>query len=371
MLLNSLEIQRFRAFEYLSIEKLGRINLIVGRNNVGKSTVLEAIRLYANLGAPHVLMDILDSRDDQLDRDADFRLAATKALPAIQHLFHGYPALSKITEPVRIGPFAAADSTLNIGIEWIRPSTSDDGKEQFLPGDNPALAPNSESVPAVVLRIGGYTRYMSLDRSMDSHFRRWQFQPKTFLDLSTPCVCVGPHGLSAAHQQKIWEAVALSDLEQDVIDSLNIVYPGVDAVAMMPTSTPGNASVRVKHPAFPRPHPLKSLGDGTGRIFGLTLSLVAAQRGILLIDEIENGIHYSVLVALWKFIAKVARRLDVQVFATSHSLDCIKAFHEVTHEDKAIEGVLNRIESRKGVLRSVLFDEDKLDRFLDEGIELR
>jgi len=371
MLFNSLEIQRFRAFEYLHIEKLGRINLIVGRNNVGKSTVLEAIRLYANLGAPHVLMEILESRDDRLDREADFRLAATKSLPAIQHLFHGYPSLSKITEPVRIGPFSSPDSTLSIGIEWVRPSVTSDGKEELLPGENPALTPNSESIPSIVLRIGGYTRFIRLDRSMSWHYRRWQFQPKTFLDLSTPCVCVGPHGLSASHQQRIWEAVALSDLEQDVIDSLNIVYPGVDAVAMLPDSDARSGCVRVKHPDFSRPHPLKSLGDGTGRIFGLTLSLVAAQRGILLIDEIENGIHYSVLVELWKFIAKVAKRLDVQVFATSHSLDCIKAFHEVAHADTSVEGVLNRIESRKGVIRSVLFDEDKLDRFLDEGIELR
>src|SRR5205823_7761437 len=102
------------------IHKLGRVNLIVGRNNVGKSTILEAIRLYANLGAPQVLVDILDSRDDRFDRDADLRLARSTEEPAIQHLFNGYPSLRKITEPVRIGPFNAPDSTLNIGIEWLQ-----------------------------------------------------------------------------------------------------------------------------------------------------------------------------------------------------------------------------------------------------------
>jgi len=371
MLLSSLEIQRFRTFEYIHIQKLGQINLIVGRNNVGKSTILEAIRLYANLGAPHVLLDILDSRDDRFDRDADLRVAAPKEGLAIQHLFHGYPSLRKITEPVSIGPFNAPDSTLSIGIEWLQPQVGEAGEEQLVPVENPDLSTGSELTPALTLKIGGSKRAFRLDRDFASHFRRWQFQPRSFLDLATPCVCVGPNGLSIDEQGRMWESIALSDLERDVIESLNIVYPGVDAVAILADSKSGKPSVRVKHPTFSRPHPLKSLGDGTTRLFGLTLAMVTAQRGILLIDEIENGIHYSVLPAVWKFIAKVAKRLDVQVFATSHSLDCIKAFHEVTHADTTIEGVLNRIEIRKGVIQSVLFDEQKLDRFLDEGIELR
>lgn len=370
MLLPSLELHRFRTFEYLHIERLGQVNLIVGRNNVGKSTVLEAIRLYANLGAPHVLVDILDSRDDRFDRDADFRLAAVKEGPAVQHLFHGYPPLRTVTEPLRIGPFKAPDSTLSIGIEWTRQQIAD-GKDNLIPVENPDLSSDSELIPALALRIGGTQRLFRLDRDFASHFRRWQHQPRSFLELATPCVCVGPHGLSMKEQERMWENIALSDLERDVIESLNIVYPGVDAIAIIADSKTGNPSVRVKHPTFTRPHPLRSLGDGTSRLFGLTLALVSAKQGILLIDEIENGIHYSVLQEVWKFIAKVSKRLSVQVFATSHSLDCIKAFHEVTHADKSIEGVLNRIESRNGVIRSVLFDEEKLDRFLEEGIELR
>ena len=148
--------------------------------------------------------------------------------------------------------------------------------------------------------------------------------------MATSCIFVGPNGLSAIQLDKLWQKVALSDLEKDVVDCLNIVYPGIDAVAVLTAPKTQTPSIRVKHPSFSRPHPLKSLGDGTGRLFGLTLALVASQNGVLLIDEIENGVHYTVLVSLWKFISKVSRRLNVQVFATSHSLDCIKAFHEVT-----------------------------------------
>jgi hypothetical protein len=371
MLLSNLEIQRFRTFDYLHIEKLGQINLVVGRNNVGKSTVLEAVRLYANLGAPHVLAEILKSRDDTYDRDADIRFPLQHDIPAIQHLFNGYPALAKITEPVRIGPFKSPDSTLNIGVAWYKQEASMDGEGSLTLIDRHDHFANAELIPALSLKIGSWTRTYRLDRDFRYHLRRWQFEPRSFLELATACVAVGPNGLSSDQLTKLWQSVALSELEQDVVDCLNIVYPGVDAVGVLLDSSGRHPSIRVRHPNFSRPHPLKSLGDGTGRLFGLTLALVAAKNGILLIDEIENGVHYSVLVSLWKFIAKVAKRLNVQVFATSHSLDCIKAFHEVTALDDGIEGVLNRVESRRGVMRASLFDEDKLDRFLDEGIELR
>jgi predicted ATPase len=371
MLLSNLEIQRFRTFDYLHIEKLGKVNLIVGRNNVGKSTVLEAIRLYANLGAPHVLMDILKSRDDSLDRNADIRFPEVQDVPAIQNLFHGYPSLPKISEPVLIGPFKSPDSTLNIGLSWYQSDVSENGKATLKQVERHDQLTSSQLIPALTLKIGEWTRTFRLDRDFKSYVRKWQYQPKSFLDLATPCISVGPNGIATDQLARLWQSVALSDLEKDVVDCLNIVYPGIEAIAVLTDPTTNALSVRVKHPKYARPHPLKSLGDGTGRLFGLTLALVAAKDGILLVDEIENGVHYSVLVSLWKFIAKVSKRLNVQVFATSHSLDCIKAFHEVTAADATIEGVLNRVETRKGEIRSVLFDESKLDRFLEEGIELR
>ena len=43
LLLDSLEIQNFRGFHHLQIEKLGRANWIVGENNIGKSSLLERV----------------------------------------------------------------------------------------------------------------------------------------------------------------------------------------------------------------------------------------------------------------------------------------------------------------------------------------
>lgn len=62
LLLDSLEIRNFRGFQHLQIEKLGRVNLIVGKNNIGKSSLLDALDLYARRGTPSLIWQILRTR---------------------------------------------------------------------------------------------------------------------------------------------------------------------------------------------------------------------------------------------------------------------------------------------------------------------
>src|SRR5438045_2113512 len=89
-----------------------------------------------------------------------------------------------------------------------------------------------------------------------------------------------------------------------------------------------------------RNFPLYSLGNGMLRTLGISLALVSVKDGILLIDEFENGLYYSVQPDLWQLIFQVARCLNVQVFATTHSWDCIEAFQKAASIDKQAEGIL-------------------------------
>src|SRR5260370_32304229 len=125
--------------------------------------------------------------------------------------------------------------------------------------------------------------------------------------------------------------------------------------------------VRIK--GIDEPLPLRSLGDGMQRMLGIALALANAQDGMLLVDEIENGIHYSVQPELWQLIFQIAYRLNVQVFATTHSLDCIEAFQTAAQEDKQNEGLLIRLEFSKGEVRATLFDEEELGIVTRQQIE--
>lgn len=106
------------------------------------------------------------------------------------------------------------------------------------------------------------------------------------------------------------------------------------------------------------------------RMLGIALALVNAENGILLIDEIENGLHYSIQTDLWRLIFQVAQRLNIQVFATSHSWDCIESFQKAAQENEQ-EGILIRLEHKKGEVVATIFDEDKLAIATREQIEIR
>ena len=113
------------------------------------------------------------------------------------------------------------------------------------------------------------------------------------------------------------------------------------------------------------------MGDGMNRILAILLALVSAKDGVLLVDEIENGLHYSVQPDLWRLILHVAERANVQVFATTHSWDCIEAFQEAVTEVPGQQGFLVRLVRNEAGIKATVFDERKLTIATREEIEVR
>lgn len=92
----------------------------------------------------------------------------------------------------------------------------------------------------------------------------------------------------------------------------------------------------------------------------------------LLVDEVENGIHYATLPRVWKFLFEVAERHAIQIFATSHSWDCIEAFQAAAAEMcKMRDARLIRIEAKNGEKRAVIFSGDELATVTRDHIEVR
>ena len=92
--------------------------------------------------------------------------------------------------------------------------------------------------------------------------------------------------------------------------------------------------------------------------------------GILLIDEIESGLHYSALLDVWKLIFKTAKDLNVQVFATTHSKDCIEAFTQAA-VDSPEDGMLIRLERQGEKIIAITVEEENLALAVDYGAEMR
>lgn len=371
LMLDSLRVEGYRVFEKLEIERLGRVNLITGKNNAGKTSLLEALQLYAFRGQPRVILDILDTRDERRfathiqpavwDSDSEI-LTAT-----VRKLFHGREFSTKY-RIIRIGP----SETREFRTIEIRLNEFVDEEIPHRNGDVQISLPPRIVRPTISISWGDVIEYQyPLDQwERFSNYR----EPDQLLEAGfgkVDCVFVSASGLSIRNITNLWDVISLTPFEETVANGLRLIAPEVDRVSVSADSgTQSGPIVRAKLKGRDEPVPLRSLGDGMNRIFGITLALVNARNGVLLLDEVENGIHYTVQPDLWRLLFDVARKLNVQVFATTHSYDCITAFQQAANENPE-EGVVVRLDKRNEHVTSTLFNEDELTIVTEEGIEVR
>ena len=369
---NTLHIEHFRAITNLQIDNLGQVNLITGMNNTGKTSVLEAIRILASDASLNTISQILRLREeDAVDSDESPRSNDADNSFLFSSLFPGYPEFSPDLPPIHIqGVHGDQPGTITIKPCWLTERRSDNGVRQLTLAA-PSLFEEDEHVPGLRIRMKDSERLLSLDS-----FRRNTFRFPRRMDGSDerrpPCQYVGTaNGDRTAGLGLLWDRIALSDLEPHVVSALAIIDDSISAVSMVGADGVRSGRIAiVRSKRFARPVPLKSFGDGVNRLFGIVLSLVNAKDGCLLIDEFENGLHHTVQANAWRMIFKIAAALNVQVFATTHSVDAIDAFQQVAREVPET-GVLVRLARRGQAIVSTVFSEDELAVVARNQIEVR
>lgn len=113
------------------------------------------------------------------------------------------------------------------------------------------------------------------------------------------------------------------------------------------------------------------MGDGVWRMLGLALAIVNAKDGVLLVDEIDTGLHFTAMSDMWKMLWETAKRLNVQIFATTHSKDCWTSLEDIANEEHPSEDgiTIHRIE--KGKTKSIVFTERQIAIAAENDIEVR
>jgi AAA15 family ATPase/GTPase len=101
------------------------------------------------------------------------------------------------------------------------------------------------------------------------------------------------------------------------------------------------------------------------------LAIVNAPGGTVLIDEIENGLHHSVMLKVWQAIAETARRSETQIFATTHSWECIRAAHEAFTKSGTYDFRLHRLDRLDGKIKAITYDEEALAAAIKAELEVR
>ncbi len=385
MKLNSLYINNFRAFEDFEVNKIGRLNLIVGKNNSGKSSVLEAIRIYAGNAERALLNEIASGHDEKHRLDEGSRNEDFQELP-YEHFFAGRTFPKDNKGAILIGETKKSPSLLKINhvffIEYKEEVTGDDGESYLRPrrkiitNSKENIGTDQEIKQAIAVTKNHVTRLYDLSRNLVAS------RTIESNDL-IPCAYIPTQFISIDELANIWDKVLFTDYEETVIKGLQIISPECENIAFVKSDSRYLNSAReirrtakIKMKNSSRALPLNSMGDGMLRILQLILKIVPARGGFLLIDEFENGLHFSVQQQIWSLLFELAVKLDIQVFATTHSWDCVESFAKVAQENTNAEAVLFRVgrsvlKSDKGKIIATIFDEKKLANITQSDVEVR
>jgi hypothetical protein len=117
--------------------------------------------------------------------------------------------------------------------------------------------------------------------------------------------------------------------------------------------------------------PFSVMGGGMVRLTSLVLQIANASNGVVLIDEIENGLHHSVMRNVWRAVGETARRFNTQVFATTHSFECIESAHKAFRDSGIYDFRLHRLDRVKDVMSLVTYDQEALEGAIETGLEVR
>lgn len=350
LFLPSLRVEGVRAIRSLEIGELGRVNLFVGANNAGKTSLLEALRLYAARGIPQAFRDILQLRGNVLSPTPSASLEEWGILvEAVQSLFHG--GLARVEGlALTVGPVTGKRPTLGVSLDWRE---TDDQRQRFA----------SAGLPTLSVGFGDETSEFSVAELSAP-------PPSYIRNQVSFAVFVAPCGVDEERLGVLWDRVTLTEWEKTIIDGLKIIVPELQGLSFVIEG--GRRRVPVaKVENVPNPVPLRNLGDGINRLLSIFLAMVSARGGFLLVDEFENGLHYSIQEKVWRAVLHLADSLHVQVFATTHSWDCIQAFAAAAN-DSPVRGMLHRVENRgRDALRVVEMTEKDLAIVARQRIEVR
>lgn len=370
-MLRDLTIQNYRCFKDFHIDGLARVNLLVGMNNIGKTSLLEAVYLFVNRGAPQCLADLLNNRGEFVEQFKDYNPMTGESTRhinyAAEHIFYDHQAtLEKI-----ICFKSTTESYPALRIYLQHSNLQDSFVQNLSETETNSLGLVFESeANKVIISIND-------DGLIES---RWfkafrlpsklvNFFPKSSQFITNRSLFLTTNNLNFEQLDALWSGITLTTKEDKVIDALRILEPSLERISFTsPATFNRGILVRLRDQY---PIPLGSMGEGMRRILNLAIAAVTVENGFLLVDEIESGLYYETQTDMWRFILEVAQKLNIQVFATTHSWDCISAFQEALDqlEDRSV-GKLFRL-SRKGEnIRAVDYPAEKLGVAVRQSIEV-
>lgn len=385
--ITNLTIERFRGLRDLHLADFGQFNLLVGINNSGKTSVLEALSLYCaplepwswittsgrrepgtsgprirNIDRLRWLFPQQAATDPSLLYKGSVRVDATgsahiRSFTAECHELRG-TRVESAPGQIDVREELAGDATDEAGIEIERRGCQIDVDVTAATGQGSLFDPQG---------LGTQTNSFVFweDERFSSHRRS--------IGPSLPNQVITPyeHWFPAQSVRRFSDARlgGSEDFEGAVLDLLRSIDPRIIGVEVLAPRT-FDAVLYLRDAAVGL-LPLSAFGDGLRRVLLMALAIPRAANGILLVDELETGIHVSALAGVFRWMLDACKKYKVQLFVTTHSLEALDAMLVVdTTPEEDIVGY--RLEPTADGTKVQRYGEDLLKRLRsDRGLDVR
>jgi hypothetical protein len=336
-MLSKIHIQGFKGFKDTRIDSLRKVNLILGGQNVGKTSLLEAVYFGASeINKAQGLSAVFratEGRDNQR---------------FVESVFKGAQGLIEL--------FSSANLKLSTSLNSFRTS---DGLGQVLSR----------------IEWDGVKVEQHIDASHVSELWKLSMDHSSAHALlkSLPFwnpLAVSVHLPTQTQSVQLFDKVVIGRKKKQLLDMLRRIEPRLEDIHSL--SPDGELRIYVELEGERSALPLPQLGHGFSRLVFLYCSLLVTDAHLALIDEVENGIHYSSLPILFRGIQGIADKNDVQVMMTTHSWDCIRAAYKTFADAGALKDFqLIRLERDEDNVRAVVINDEALDTVMEAGYEVR
>ena len=350
-IVQSMRIRRYRVFEDIEIAGLSRINLVTGRNNSGKTSLLEAMFLLSCAGDPNALF-------------ISNTIRAAESATQVRMLPEAYwkPLfLSLDTErAIEIEARHSVHGPLSLRLFLEKPDVIELPLDKS--GQVPVQGAIGDSDFVLQYKVGAGEPVAGRIRVAGEKFRIEKPDIAVpFLTRSLPTQLTSMEEI--AHllgRLRKWKRGHL------LLDALRIVEPRLQGIE---DNSSSGAPMIWGDIGLPELVPLSMMGEGMVRIARLVLGISSVPGGVLLADEIETGLHHSVLPDVWRIVDAAARQFDTQVIATTHSIECMRAAGAALIGNGGLS--LHRLEASESGNRCVTYNEDDIEAAIDYNFEVR
>lgn len=313
-MIDTLRIENFRCFKSLELSGLRRINVIVGQNASGKTAFLESVKLALD-ASPSDLPWLNNNRGIPLVLPGNPTPEQFQAIFA--DFFHDFNLQTPISTAVLDS--AHREATLRVFFDPSRAVTTQPRLGFQQPGNPPQ--PPITVVPLV------FERTDFQGQSSAPSVRIDPIQGQLFLEPAKPMGIVSGLISSSSYGNPGENAQWLSKLSvqkrsEEVVEALRRHFPFIRQITS--ENIFGFPSIYADISDVPRKLPLSLVSSGISRLLTFILAIVEFKNGVVLIDEIENGIFHDQYSRLWQTLADLADRYDTQLFVSTHSKECLK-----------------------------------------------